>query len=93
MIILCFFFFKKKGQWENHNISIPRTVNKTEIEEARSNFKFDGPGLFSINLKAMSTNNEDINYIEVIFCCCYCYCICVEVTIIGIHSNKRSREK
>ncbi|KAI8075773.1 hypothetical protein BDF21DRAFT_423644 [Thamnidium elegans] len=53
-----------RGQWENHNISIPRTVNKTEIEEARSNFKFDGPGLFSINLKAMSTNNEDINYIE-----------------------------
>lgn len=53
------------GKWENRNISIPDTTNKTAVDEARSKFKFDGPGSFSINLKATKTINEDINYMEV----------------------------
>jgi hypothetical protein len=35
------------------------------MDEARSKFLFDGPGSFSLNLKAVATNNEDMNYIEV----------------------------
>lgn len=53
------------GNWENRNISIPDTTNKTAVDEARSKFKFEGPGSFSINLKATKTANEDINYMEV----------------------------
>lgn len=40
-------------------------MNKTAVDEARSKFKFEGPGSFSINLKATKTANEDINYMEV----------------------------
>lgn len=54
-----------EGDWENRNMSIPDSTNKTEMDNARSKFKFEGPGSFSVNLKAMKTLNDDINYIEV----------------------------
>ncbi|CAO3640235.1 unnamed protein product [Mucor hiemalis] len=53
-----------RGEWENRNMSIPDSTNKTEMDNARSKFKFEGPGSFSVNLKAMKTVNEEINYIE-----------------------------
>lgn len=37
----------------------------TEIDEARSKFKFDGPATFTLQLKSFSTELEDANYIEV----------------------------
>jgi hypothetical protein len=46
-------------------MTVPDTANKTEMDEARNKFKFDGPGSFTLNLKATSTLNENINYIEV----------------------------
>lgn len=54
-----------KGDWKNRNISIPNTANKTEIEEARKEFKFDGPASFTLQLKSFSTDIEETNYIEV----------------------------
>lgn len=48
-------------------MSIPKSTNKTEMDNARSKFEFDGPGSFSVNLKAIKTNNSDINYIEVTY--------------------------
>ncbi|KAI7889472.1 uncharacterized protein EV154DRAFT_514338 [Mucor mucedo] len=53
-----------RGNWENRNISVPDNANKTALDEARSKFKFEGPGSFSINLKATETMNKDINYME-----------------------------
>ncbi|KAG1143058.1 hypothetical protein G6F37_011401 [Rhizopus arrhizus] len=53
-----------RGDWKNRNISIPNTANKTEIEEARKEFKFDGPASFTLQLKSFSTDIEETNYIE-----------------------------
>ncbi|KAG1174625.1 hypothetical protein G6F70_004731 [Rhizopus microsporus] len=53
-----------RGEWKNRNISIPDTANMTEIDEARSKFKFDGPATFTLQLKSFSTELEDANYIE-----------------------------
>jgi hypothetical protein len=53
------------GEWENSNISVSDSANKTEMDEARNKFKFDGPGSFTLNLKATTTLNENMNYIEV----------------------------
>ncbi|CAO3677518.1 unnamed protein product [Rhizopus stolonifer] len=53
-----------RGDWKNQNISIPDTANKTEMEEARNQFKFDGPASFTLQLKSFSTEIENANYIE-----------------------------
>lgn len=37
------------------------------MEEARNQFKFDGPASFTLQLKSFSTEIEDANYIEVKF--------------------------
>ncbi|KAI8983562.1 hypothetical protein BDB01DRAFT_791258 [Pilobolus umbonatus] len=53
-----------RGEWINNNMSIPDSMNKTEIDTARNNFHFDGSGTFSLNLKSTSTKNVNINYLE-----------------------------
>lgn len=53
------------GEWENYNLTVPDDFNKTELEQARNTFQFDGPGSFSLNMKSVVTLDKDINYIEV----------------------------
>jgi hypothetical protein len=53
------------GEWSNKNLSIPDTINRTLVEEARKEFDFGGVGTFSLNLKSTATQNKDINYLQV----------------------------
>ncbi|KAI8984048.1 hypothetical protein BDF20DRAFT_857701 [Mycotypha africana] len=53
-----------RGEWENRNLSIPDTLNKTELDEARKTFDFAGPGSFSVNFKTSKTRESEMNYME-----------------------------
>ncbi|KAI8376771.1 hypothetical protein BD560DRAFT_422310, partial [Blakeslea trispora] len=52
------------GDWVNQNISLPDSVNKTLLKEARSQFDFDLPGTFKFNVKSVDTLEQDIHYVE-----------------------------
>lgn len=40
-------------------------LNRTAADEARGSFAYDGLGQFTLNLKCIATEDEDISYIEV----------------------------
>ncbi|KAI7897604.1 uncharacterized protein BX663DRAFT_556558 [Cokeromyces recurvatus] len=53
-----------RGEWINRNISIPQSTNITEVNKARNNYSFEGPGSWTFNVKAVKTIDHDMNYIE-----------------------------
>lgn len=82
---------RETGEWTNANISIPDSANKTEMEEARKEFLFEGPGSFTLNLKSSLSVEEDVDYIEVNISHSLLDVSCLH--LIGLYSSEGCREK
>ncbi|KAI8374372.1 uncharacterized protein BYT42DRAFT_576128 [Radiomyces spectabilis] len=54
------------GDWTSQNLTVPDadTSNRTLQDDYRGHFQFDGNGSFTLNIKSVATQKEDINYIE-----------------------------
>ncbi|ORY94080.1 hypothetical protein BCR43DRAFT_495831 [Syncephalastrum racemosum] len=56
-----------RGDWSSQNVSVPASdpaSNHTLQEEERGDFRFDGDGSFTLNLKSIATKDEGVHYIE-----------------------------
>ncbi|RUS27406.1 hypothetical protein BC938DRAFT_483300 [Jimgerdemannia flammicorona] len=53
-----------KGDWRAENTTFVH-LNRTAADEARGSFAYDGLGQFTMNLKSIATEDEDISFVEV----------------------------